>query len=111
MSTFYKIYVALCAKKGLSPSRVALELGFSKASVTRWKQNYQPTDASLSKISDYFGVTVEYLKGQENKNTPPVNENEERIAQIYKLTEDLSEAEIMALKSFVAGLKANRKPD
>ena len=111
LSTFYKVYLLLCNENEVSPSRVALNLNISKTSVTRWKQGYQPTDANLQKIADYFGVTVEYLKGEEEQIKKPLSENEERLQEIYNETADLTDAEIIALRAFVAGLKANRKPD
>lgn len=113
MLNFYNIYVGLCNEKGITPSRAALEIGLSKVSVSNWKskRNY-PTDANLQKIADYFGVTVEYLKGEEEPATKkPLPENEERIMEIYELTDGMTESEFIALRAFVAGLKANRKSD
>ena len=61
--TFYERYINLCAKKNKSPSAVALENGFSKATVNHWKNGRsKPTDATLVKLAVYFGVSVEYLK-------------------------------------------------
>lgn len=63
--TFYQRYVMLCSNIGKSPSAVALENGFSKASVNHWKiGRANPTDLTLSKLANYFGVSVEYLKGE-----------------------------------------------
>ena len=67
---FYENYVKLCNSVGKSPSAVAVELKFGKPSVTRWKSGTEPRDATLKKIADYFGVTVEYLKGEEAKKDP-----------------------------------------
>lgn len=67
---FYENYVKLCNSVGKSPSAVAVELKLGKPSVTRWKNGAEPRDATLQKIADYFGVTVEYLKGGGNKKRP-----------------------------------------
>ena len=70
MGEFYKNYVAECNRIGKSPSAVALENGLSKPAVNGWKTGKSnPTDATLMKFADYFGVSVEYLKGEEQKNT------------------------------------------
>lgn len=112
MSNFYNIYVSLCAKHKKSKSKVAEEIGLSRASAYGWTNGALPSDVNLQKIADYFGVTVEYLKGEEEQPTKkPLPENEERIMEIYNLTQGLNENEILALKSFVAGLKANRPQD
>lgn len=70
---FYENYVKLCNSVGKSPSAVAVELKLGKPSVTRWKNGAEPRDATLQKIADYFGVTVEYLKGEETKKDPATN--------------------------------------
>ena len=61
-------------------------------------------------IADYFGVSVEYLNGEEETTKKPLSENEEWLDEVYNMVEDLSESEKVAFKSFIAGLKANRKP-
>lgn len=63
----------------------------------------------LHAIASYLGVSVEYLKGETDIKKPPI-ENDERLDEIYELVKNLDESEQMALKAFVAGLKANRKP-
>lgn len=83
---FYDVFVNLCNKIGKSPSAVAVEIGFQKSVVTRWKKNNaNPTDANLAKIADYFNVSVEYLRG--NKDTPALTEKDER--DIGKKIEDI----------------------
>ena len=112
MLNFYNKYVSLCNEKGVTPSRAALEMGLSKVAVSNWKsKRNSPTDANLQKIADYFGVTVEYLKGEEQEQKNPLTPRDERIDDIYNIVKDLSETDMIALKSFAAGLKANRKSD
>ena len=89
MFNFYNVYVDLCNKKGITPSRAALEMGLSKVSVSNWKsRRNSPTDANLQKIADYFGVTVEYLKGEEKiKNTPDelqLTEGEKMLLNLFR---------------------------
>lgn len=111
MSTFYKNYVKLCAEKGVSSSAVAEKIGLSRTSPHGWKKGKMPSDVNLQKIADYFGVTVEYLNGEEEEATKkPLSENEEWLNTLYNMTQDLSEIEKIALNAYVAGLKANRKP-
>jgi transcriptional regulator with XRE-family HTH domain len=108
MLNFYNIYVGLCNEKGITPSRAALEIGLSKVSVSNWKskRNY-PTDANLQKIADYFGVTVEYLKGEGQeikKDSPSSIENElseyKDVIELFKsATPELRAAALAVLKS------------
>lgn len=64
---FYDRFVACCNEKGKSPSGVALEIGLAKPTVNRWKNGSIPTDATSAKIASYFGVSVAYLMGKEEK--------------------------------------------
>lgn len=57
---FYDRFVALCAQRGESPSRAALNAGISKAVVTKWKQNPAafPSGAVAAKLANYFGISI-----------------------------------------------------
>ena len=59
---FYDNYVSLCNLAGKSPSAVALEIGLTKPTVNRWKNGSMPTDATIRKVADFFGVSVAELK-------------------------------------------------
>lgn len=60
---FWTRYQELCASKSKSPNAVAAALGFSTGTVTWWKKGKVPHGATLQKIADYFGVSVDYLLG------------------------------------------------
>lgn len=68
---FYEKYLCLCNSINKSPSAVALELKIGKPSVTRWKNGATPRDATVLKIADYFGITVEALMGDKLPVLPP----------------------------------------
>lgn len=67
---FYENYLKLCEKAGKAPSAAALEMGLSKPTVNRWKKGGGATDATALKVASYFGVTVEELTGEEQKEKP-----------------------------------------
>ena len=76
---FYNNFVNLCNKVNKSPSAVAVEMGFQKSVVTRWKKNNAtPTDANLAKIADYFNISVDDLKGNDEKEKPTLSNKDER---------------------------------
>ena len=58
---FYENYVRLCNSIGKSPSAVAEELGLTPAAATGWSQGATPRKATIRKVADYFGVTVDEL--------------------------------------------------
>lgn len=51
----------------VSLSKVAIDLGFSENLFYRWKTT-EPKARDLEKVADYFGVSVDYLLGREEKN-------------------------------------------
>lgn len=58
---FWENYTALCAQKKLSANAVAKLLGIASGTVTSWKKGRVPHHGTLLKISDFFGVSVDYL--------------------------------------------------
>ena len=88
---FYSRYVSLCNKVGKSPSKVALEIGAAKATVNRWKNGSLPTDATAQKIADYFGVTVAYLKGEEEMPQSAEKPTDPRIGELTEEELDIIE--------------------
>ena len=86
-------------------------LGISDSVFGNWKAGLNTSYLKyLHAIASYLDVSVEYLKGETDIKKPPT-ENGERFDELYQMVEGLNETELIALKAFVAGLKANRKPD
>lgn len=104
---FYDNYIRLCAAKGKSPSAVALEIGLKKSNVTYWKNNRNnPSDITLQKIAEYFGVSVDdLLIGQKEKSPAP--EGAERIPGYS----DLSATNKAIVDSMIAQLLAAQLED
>lgn len=75
---FYANYIKLCNSVDKSPSAVAEEIGIKRSTVTRWKSGKSQTDANIQKVADYFNVSVDFLKGNEQKEAPPAIESGER---------------------------------
>lgn len=99
---FYENYVRLCNSVGKSPSAVAIELKLGKPSVSRWKSGSNPRTATLLKIADYFGVTVEYLKGEETKkDTAGTGEVSSAKKALINLIVDLDEEQCRKLRSII----------
>ena len=82
---FYDRFIELCDKKGVKPSRVAIEKGFNKGSITSWKRNAEigkdvkPTTEILEKIADYFNISIDELLGNEKTLTDEDKEMQEYL--------------------------------
>ena len=49
-------------RKGVTPNRACIEMGFSRSMAAKWKKtNTMPSASVLPKIADYFGVSIDYL--------------------------------------------------
>ena len=81
LSVFYTNYVALCAKQKKSLSAVAEEIGLSRTSPNGWKKGKQPSDVNLQKLADYFGVSVKYLKGEEEQKENPTAQMSSEVSK------------------------------
>lgn len=63
---FYETFCRLCQIHSLTPSGAATKIGFNRASVTMWKNTGKaPKQELLIKIAEFFGVTTDYLLGQD----------------------------------------------
>lgn len=61
----YEKIKELAFAKNISISRLEEELGFANASLKRWRSSNPGAD-KLTKVADYFHVSVDYLLGRED---------------------------------------------
>lgn len=111
---FYRNYVLLCAEKGKAPSRVSTELGFSSGVCGQWKNGAVPSQTTLIKVSDYFGITVDELIGEEtphiNQKAPADNSEDKNPARdvITLLINDMTVEELVELIAKAGEIKKRR---
>lgn len=78
----WEVFVRLCEARGIRPSRVADDLGFSVGTISAWKAGkYTPKQDKLKAIADYFGVSLDYLLTGEEKVTYYDDPETEELAQ------------------------------
>jgi transcriptional regulator with XRE-family HTH domain len=80
---FKTIFINLCNEKGESPSAVCRNVGITPATFSGWTEETVPRQATLHRIANYFGVSVDYLlTGQ--KETPTVSDGlDDEILMLY----------------------------
>lgn len=82
---FWMNFLRLCNQVDKSPNAVAAEIGIkSSGSVTAWKNGTVPYARTLQKIADYFGVSVDELRGDDPEKP---SKKEKPTAQGDGLTE------------------------
>ena len=103
---FYDNFIRLCAKENISPSAAAEEMGFYRSVVTRWGKGGNVRKATLERVANYFGVTVDDLIGDDSaqKEKPTAQGDGLDVHHIEKwIDNDASEEQ---LKLFIAKASA-----
>lgn len=100
---FYDIVNNLCKERKTTITRMAEDIGLSNAAPTSWRKGSEPKLSTLKKISKYFGVSIDYLQGKEQKETPtPKSERkyspEQVLEALDKADDSLREAVLLLLK-------------
>ena len=68
--TAYERFEELCKERGIAPTTAMVQAGLSKALASKWKTSADvtPNGDSLSKLSKFFNVPVDYFLRDENDN-------------------------------------------
>ncbi len=70
-SDFKTRFDFLCKENNITFYKVSKDLHFDQSYITRWfNKNYLPSLELLDLISDYFEVSVDYLLGRADDETP-----------------------------------------
>jgi transcriptional regulator with XRE-family HTH domain len=106
----YENIIGLCEEKGIKGGKMCTDIGMSKGILTDLKMGRQAgiSAANAQKIASYFGVSVGYLLGEEEKEEKPTAEGDELSANIKQLVdfaksvpEDKAELVLKVMKSIV----------
>ena len=100
MGTLYENIIALCSERGIKGGKLCTDIGMSKGILTDLKMGRQTgiSAANAQKIASYFGVSVGYLLGEEEKDI-----KKEQPTEIDGLSDELKE-----LIENVKGLPADK---
>lgn len=104
--SFIENILNLISQKGITKNKMLKDLGLAKGSVANWQDRGTiPSGETLSKISAYFGVSTDYLLGNEQKNkTVPDRDSliSEAIDIMNNFPEDMKAAAVAQLKALAA---------
>lgn len=113
---FYDLFCELCQKKGVSPTRATVEIGLSRTIGTKWKTTgATPQGETLSKIADYFGVSVDSLLGNEPKEKTPTSEGERKISDsdlmfgLWGNSDEVDEDDLADVKRYAAFVRERKR--
>ena len=107
---FWDMFSDLCATVGKSPNAVAKEMKIPSGSITAWKNGTLPRNATISKIAEYFNVSVSYLLGEEKEKPTMTGEQiSDARKQLDAALDDMSDEELLFLMSKIKAIKDMRK--
>ena len=109
MGTLYENIIALCDEKGIKGGKMCTDIGMSKGILTDLKMGRQTgiSAANAQKIASYFGVSVGYLLGEEDKKEQPtendgLSEKRKMLMEfVMSVPEDKEEMLLRVMKSIV----------
>lgn len=121
MHDLYETIRDLCRRNGLSVSAMCLNLGMSKSTMSDLKSGRKKSLSSetLSRISQYLGVSVDYLLTGEEKEKPLVNGDEELTEyleelknrpekrMLFSVTKNATKAQIEAIVKMIEEMQGN----
>ena len=67
---FYEKLKRLCFERGISVSKMAIDLKISTTTVTGWKRGSKPQPAQVKKIVEYFDISTDELLSETPTASP-----------------------------------------
>ena len=93
---FKENFIRLCNERGEPPTVVCQKIGVTSSAFSKWTDESVPRRATLMRIADYFGVSVDYLLGdvrlelQRCASPSPVDEAMAKLtASIQQVADEL----------------------
>jgi transcriptional regulator with XRE-family HTH domain len=89
LGTLYENIITLCEEKGIKGGKMCTDIGMSKGILTDLKMGRQAgiSATNAQKIASYFGVSVGYLLGEEEKEEKPTAKDDELSENVKKLVD------------------------
>lgn len=114
MSILYNRLIGLCEERGITGYRACKDCVISPSVITDLRKGRKKTLSAdyLNRFANYFGVTVGYLLGEEEKENaqPELSDTKKQIVEyINALTDEEAEIAFTAIMSTIETIKAMRK--
>lgn len=109
MASLYENIQQLCAQNGIRPGRLCDDLGLSRGLMTDLKMGRKKgvNADTAQKIASYFGVSVGFLLGQEEKDSTDILDQVD-IA-FYGDFKELDEAQKETVRDMVRVMRMRRE--
>lgn len=116
MSELYKRIKSLCDTRNINITQLCRDSGASRGSLSDLKMGRKQrlSTETLSKIANYFNVSVDYLLGKTEEKTPSkhgerrINDDDIKFA-LFDGDKDITDAQYEEVKRFAAYVKERDK--
>lgn len=81
---FYEIFEKTCRKNGISPTATLKKLKISTSKLTAWKNGSMPNSEFLIPISEFLGVSIDYLLTGKEYSTNELDEIETKLISDFR---------------------------
>ena len=81
---FYENFTKLCYERDISPTATLQKLKISTSKLTAWKNGSLPSASVLILLSEFFGISIDYLLIGKEKNSSTVNLTADELHDIDK---------------------------
>lgn len=113
MCTLYERIIELCKANGVSGSRMCLDLGLSKSTLSDIKSGRKKgiSTTTAQKMASYLGVSVGYLLGEDEKEKAPTVSGERPVSDddikfaLFGGSGEITDAMYREVKEFAALVK------
>lgn len=94
MVSLYEKIETLCSRKDVTPGKMCSDLSISRGIITDLKKGRKKalSTETLSKIAQYFNISIDFLLGNEQNETPVLTSKDERDIS-KKMKETLAQLE------------------
>lgn len=120
MSVLYDRIIELCESKGITGYRLCKDVGISPNVITELKMDRRDgvSAKTADKIANYFGVSVGYLLGTEQKEKATIDVVDDDLREyldelrtrpemrmLFSTTKNATKAQIEAIVKFIEGMQ------
>ena len=109
--TFSEKLKKLRKEKKVTQEQLAQIIGVERSSIGKYETGTQPSTDIIKRIADYFGVSVDYLLGREEKSPVSAEELKARpeLRMLFSLSSKATKEDVEDAVRIIEALRKGRK--
>jgi len=105
----------LMERDSINAAELSKIAGVGTSTISAWKKGLQkPSVDAVNKLSDYFGVTTDFILGKTDRSNPPILDIPDVLKDVQAAfhrggIEDLTQEEVDKIAEFAQFVRSQRK--